>query len=249
MADTFIVAEIGINHNKDMNTAKELVRIAKESGADAVKFQLWKQKTFPHLEDYRLTNSQISELINGYAPLNGMVAFCTPFDYESVLWLDELGQSIWKIPSNNAVWSHDFMILAIQKAKNRKVTFVSTGLGSEYGNMELREMLLRMNKGDKRKTVCMYCISEYPTNPESYNFRNFIRDWGSPGRHLGFSDHSLSTSLPAAFVAKMGEYNETVIEKHLTLDRNQEGPDHCASLEPHEFRTMVENIREVEKAL
>jgi len=67
--------------------------------------------------------------------------------------------------------------------------------------------------------------------------------------HLGFSDHSLSTSLPAAFVAKMRKYNETVIEKHLTLDRKQEGPDHCASLEPHEFRKMVENIREVEKAL
>jgi len=214
--------------NGNYNKAIDLTNAAIEAGASAVKFQHWQQETFPDLEPYRLGINNLHQLQH-YAVRNGIEWFCTPFDTRSVYELEELGMSIWKIPSNRAVWDNKEMLEAIANVKNRKLTLISCGCAITDELDAVFEQMIGVGR-----VFYVACVSKYPT-PE------LEVDLGSNG-YDGISDHSTCIYAPSVAVA----LGATVIEKHLTLDRNQEGPDHASSLEPDEFKLMVKMIREVE---
>ena len=224
----FIVAEIGVNHNGDFDTALKLIDAADECRVNAVKFQLWQPETFPHLEYLRLSNEQIHELSH-YAMRNNLEWFCAPFDIPSVEFLESIGMTIWKIPSNRVVWDNKEMLKRIDGAKCAKWIIISNGL--KYERYPIRGWAFH------GRVTWLYCISKYPVPEIEIDFlsRPSPCEWG-------FSDHSTCIFAPVVAVYKGACY----IEKHLTLDRNQEGPDHKASLEPVEFKRMVEMVREVE---
>lgn len=246
---TTIVAEIGVNHNHNLDTAHRLIDEAKKAGADYVKFQLWEYDTFPKLDTYRLTHKSV-EFVKKYAKKKGIGWFCTPFDIPSIEFLDSIDMDIWKIPSNAAVVKRIDVMDAIKRVTNRKWLLVSTGISTRAEQIMIRGMF----KGLFKKIVMLYCISKYPAQPKDFNLHEMQKlprlqtviggDFYYAGEY-GLSDHSTTISIPVAAVA----LGATVIEKHLTLNRNQEGPDHKASLEPQEFAEMVKYIREVERAL
>lgn len=226
----FIVAECGVNHNGDVDTAVKLIDAAIEAGASAVKFQHWQPETFPHLEPYRLGIDMLHQLQH-YAQRNRIEWFCTPFDTKSVHELKEIGMTIWKIPSNRAVWDNKEMLEAIRNVNNRKHTIISCGCASAESVIDLCSSLI-----DTGVVSCVTCVSKYPT-------AEYEIDIMASCNCDGISDHSTCIYAPAVAVA----LGATVVEKHLTLNRNQPGPDHTSSLEPDEFKLMVKMIREVEQ--
>lgn len=225
---TFIVAEIGINHEGDIEVAKQLIDASREAGADAVKFQVfW---CFPHLP--RFAKGQWMHLF-AYCSTKKMPWFATPFDRDAVEFLNSQRMGTWKIPSNPHVVNNALMLEAISKAEHRKVSIISTGVSDEK---EIEWVLQFL--GD-RSYILLHCVSEYPTSEKNLNLSRIQilqKRFGCP---VGFSDHSLSVTAPLEAV-KLGA---CVIEKHITLDRNMDGPDHKASLLPGEFKQMVDNIR------
>lgn len=255
MGKTFIISECGINHNGNIETAKRLIEFSKWAGADAVKFQMWGVNTFPDLK--HLVFSPIAyNHIFAYCESISIKWFCTPFDINSVNFLDDLGMTIWKIPSNRTVLDNKEMLEAISKIENKKRLIISCGAfdvkaggGLEFYS-DIEKLLKRLNafKTSNLKIDILYCISKYPTLPTDYNLRKIItmKNWlPFYGCNIGLSDHSATISIPVAAVA----LGATVIEKHITLDRNQIGEDHKASIEPAEFKDMVKMIREIEKAI
>lgn len=228
----YVIAEIGVNAGKDLDVAKRLIDAAIEAGADACKFQLWQPETFPDLEPYRLSIYELHQLQH-YAMRNGIDWFCTPFDKQSVYDLEELGMTTWKIPSNRAVWDNQPMLEAIKNVKQRKLTLISCGCASD---IEIEKVYMSMQTS--RYPILMRCISKYPTQEREIQVTRNAGDY----IYTGLSDHSICIYAPAVAVALGAQ----VVEKHLTLSRNQAGPDHASSLEPDEFKLMVKMIRKVE---
>jgi len=252
MGKTFIVAEIGVNHSGNLETAKQLIRLSKWAGADAVKFQTWHKGTFPELENLRFNLMDFEDIFD-YCNRIGIKWFSTPFDIWSVKFLESEGMTIWKIPSNRAVLDNKEMLEAIAKIENKKRLIISTGAFNQEGlgfyndidNIFFKMGLYHM---EKSKISLLYCISKYPTLPIDYNLQKIItmKNWlAFYGCNIGLSDHSATISIAVAAVA----LGATVIEKHITLDRNSEGPDHKSSITGKEFKQMVSCIREVEKAI
>jgi len=229
-----IVAEIGINHGGDLDTARELVDVAIDSGCDAVKFQTyWNIPEFAH---FNLSKCEWQRLFL-YCELQGIEWFSTPFDLQAVDFLDDLGMETWKLPSNIRVLGDQNILDAIQNAKSRKQTIISTGISMIW---DIYELMLRFN--DKPVTL-LHCVSKYPTPIDEMNLSRIgilQRRFHVP---VGLSDHSTSICCVPIDAVRLGA---VMIEKHITLDRDAVGPDHLASLNPYQLKRMVSIIRELE---
>lgn len=237
---TTIICEAGINHNGNMDNAFLLADMAERSGADLVKFQTWAPGRFPKLEQYEFTPKQWIRLF-AHCDFLGIKWMSTPFDHESIHFLDDLGMKVWKVPSGlitNLPYLSGLAWHLPGPAHDRRL-FMSTGMA------DLDEVKMARHQLTNMEVTLLHCHTAYPTRMDDVNLRvmrNLEEVFGQP---VGLSDHTLGIEIPIAAVA-MGA---TVIEKHMTLDRTQQGPDHRASLEPDEFKNMVTAIRNVEKAM
>lgn len=253
----FIIAEIGINHNGNLNTALELVEAAAAAGANCVKFQAFKAKNFCSGRDdeleyrtqgetvvesmlelftrHELDKDQFRTIFNHAAKL-GVVPLATPCDFQSVDMLDDLGAAAFKIGSDDIVY-HDLLIYAAQK---QKPLIISTGMANE---MEIKQAIEVISSTGNDEIILLHCVSLYPTPADQLNLSKI-----SNLRHMfdfpiGFSDHS--EGITAALGARA--LGATVIEKHFTLDRTMKGPDHWFSSDPKEMRTLISEIHFLEK--
>jgi len=260
--NTFIIAEAGVNHNGNIELAKKLIDVAVKAGADAVKFQSSKagKSISIHAQkaDYQKKTTDTSEsqldMIRKLELDEGaheeLLAYCrsrniqflsTPFDLDSIDLLNKLGLEIFKIPSGEIINLPYLRKIGALK----KEIILSTGM-ADLGEIEdALDVLIKAGTVRENSTV-LHCNTEYPTPIEDVNLRAMLTIKAAfPGIQVGYSDHTQGIEVTVAAVA-MGA---TVIEKHFTLDKNMEGPDHKASLEPDELKTMVHAIRNIEKAL
>lgn len=254
-----IIAEAGVNHNGSLTLAKKLVDTAKEAGADCVKFQTFisqnivskstakaeyqKKNTeedetqFKMLKKLELSFDDFNEL-QKYCDTSAIKFLSTPFDFESIEFLKTIGMELWKIPSGEIT----NLPYLIKIAKLKQPVVLSTGM-STLEEIETAVNVLKKN-GVTDLTV-LHCTTEYPTPFEDVNLNAMHTIKEKFDVKIGYSDHTRGIEVPIAAVA----LGATVIEKHFTLDRNMEGPDHKASIEPHELKAMVDAIRNIEKAL
>jgi N-acetylneuraminate synthase/N,N'-diacetyllegionaminate synthase len=248
----FIVAEAGANHDGKLSQAKELIDIAAEAGADAVKFQvysaetLYSKKTPSHSGYERKVWDLIKEIetprewipgLKEYCDRKGIIFFATPFDFEAADELDPYVE-LFKIASFEIV---DLPLIEYIAWKG-KPTIISTGLA----NMEeIEDAFLTFTKTGNDKLVFLQCASVYPATPDLINLKSMDTMAKSFDVIVGLSDHSLGIHISVAAVA-MGA---KVIEKHFTISRKLKGPDHPFALEPDELKEMIKQIRDVEKAL
>jgi len=257
-----IIAEAGVNHNGTLDLAKKLIDAAAQAGADIVKFQTFKagklvskearqaeyQKTnlkdgddsqYNMLKKLELDESMHFELID-YCQLKGITFLSTGFDDESVELLDRLGMLFYKIPSGEITNKPYLQRIA----KKNKPVVISTGMADLHEIKDALDVLTGEGLELSMITV-LHCNTEYPTPMEDVNLKamHSIRD--TLNVKIGYSDHTRGIEVPIAAVAMGAE----VIEKHFTLDRNMEGPDHKASLEPTELKAMVDAIRNIELAI
>ena len=260
MQKTFIIAEAGVNHNGSFKTAIDMIDVAKEAGADAVKFQTWKTELLM-TKSARLANYQkntVSEIENQYdmakileltyVEFRRLKNYCdkkrilflsTPDEFKSAKFLYDL-QDIFKIGSGE-ITNLPFLSYI---GSFKKQIILSTGMSKLQEIRDAVEILV--SSGTKKKDITvLHCTSEYPAPIDEINLNAMqtIRD--SLKIKVGYSDHSLGFVVPIAAVA----LGAAVIEKHFTLDRSMSGPDHKASIEPNELREMVKSIRIVEKIL
>jgi N,N'-diacetyllegionaminate synthase len=255
----FVIAEAGVNHNGNIEIAKKLINAAKNSDADAVKFQTFKAEKvmskFAQMADYQKVNTGIDEtqlemikkLELSYNDFVYLKEYCdkldiefmsTPFDYDSIDFLNELDVQHWKIPSGEIT----NLPYLIKIAKLHKPVILSTGM-STMEDIKAALSILREN-GAGEITV-LHCTTEYPAPFEDVNLNAMNTIEKKFNIPVGYSDHTKGIEVPIAAVA----LGATIIEKHFTLDRNMEGPDHKASLEPDELKAMVSAIRNVEASL
>lgn len=265
MNRVFIVAEIGCNHNGDFNLAKKMVETAKECGVDAVKFQTFKadkliSKYAPKAEyQKKVTDAQESQLdmtrklelpydefikLSNYAQELGLVSFSTPFDFDSIDFLAEQKQKIWKIPSGE-ITNLPYLEKIARLPISEKEIVISTGMATVEEIKEALE-ILEKNGMKKDKITILHCNTEYPTPYEDVNLNaiSYLKEI-FPEYKIGFSDHS------AGYIAGVSSvtYGITFLEKHFTLDKNFAGPDHKASVTPDELKSLCEGIRIIEKCL
>ena len=262
MKKTFIIAEAGVNHNGSLELAQKMIDAAVDAGADAVKFQTFKaeklvSKYAPKAEYQKKRTTadesqleMIKKLELDAAAHQTLIDYCTnknirflstPFDLGSIDLLNELGLNLFKIPSGEITNLPYLRKIGALK----KEIILSSGM-ADLG--EIKDALaVLIGAGTKLKDITvLHCNTEYPTPIEDANLKAMLTIKAAfPGVNIGYSDHTLGIEIPVAAVA-MGA---TIIEKHFTLDKNMEGPDHKASLEPNELKAMVHAIRSVEKAL
>jgi N,N'-diacetyllegionaminate synthase len=259
MKKTLIIAEAGVNHNGDINIAKELVRTAKACGADIVKFQTAKLSSLvtktADMAEYQKENigkttsqkEMLSKLLLSYDEFVELAAYCkdvgiqflsTPFDLDSIAFLHDLGCEIWKIPSGE-ITNYPYLVAI---AKLHQPVILSTGMSTMD---EVRVAMKVLQEHGAGEITLLHCTTQYPTPYEDVNLKAMLTLQKEFGCKVGYSDHTRGIEVPVAAVA-MGA---CVIEKHFTLDKNMEGPDHKASLEPAELLAMVESIRHIEIAL
>lgn len=257
--NVYIIAEAGVNHNGSIKLAKKMVDEAKKAGADCIKFQTYvsknivsksagkaeyqKQQTDANesqmdmLKKLELSFNEFVEL-SEYCREKDIEFLSTAFDFDSIDFLDGLNMKRWKIPSGDIT----NLPYLIKIAKLGKSVILSTGM-STMEDIKAAVTALREN-GSVDITV-LHCTTEYPTPYEDVNLsamRTIQNEFNVP---VGYSDHTRGIEIPIAAVA-MGA---TFIEKHFTLDRDMEGPDHKASLEPDELKAMVRAIRNVELSI
>jgi N-acetylneuraminate synthase len=265
MNKVFIVAEIGCNHNGKFELAKKMIEIAKECGVDAVKFQTFNavkliskfapkaeyQKKVTLKNESQLDMTKKLELpydqflkLAKYAESLNLLVFSTPFDFESINFLAEIKQKIWKIPSGEIT-----NLPYLEKIANLdipgKEIIISTGMAT-IDEIRMGLDVLEKNGMEKEKITILHCNTEYPTPFEDVNLRSisYLKKVFH-GYKIGFSDHSEGCFPGIASVL----YGISLIEKHFTLDKNFEGPDHKASVTPDELKMLCEGIRIVEKSL
>lgn len=238
----YIIAEVGVNHNGSLETAMLLARAAKKAGANAVKFQLFHPGT---LEPPGKRRNMLMELeltyddhyaLKDFCEGQGTEYLCTPFDVSAVNFLaHDLQVKRLKISSGD-LGNTKLLMAAVETALP---VILSTGMATEEEIFDTADLF-------KCEDVSiLHCVSAYPADASDMNL-NAITGLLNPSRcPIGLSDHTTSTVIPAAAVA----LGATIIEKHITFSRYQDGPDHKASIRPPEFARMVENIREVEVAM
>lgn len=258
MTKTLIIAEAGVNHNGDLQMAKQLVDQAKATGADIVKFQTAKLGSlvskYAGMADYQKKNTghvesqkeMLQKLLLPYEDFICLSEYCkevgigflsTPFDVESIHFLEEL-VPFWKVPSGE-ITNYPYLV---EIGKTKKQVILSTGM-CEISEIDDAVTVLKEN-GTTDLTL-LHCNTQYPTPYEDVNLRAMETLQKRYHVDVGYSDHTRGIEVPIAAVAR----GAVVIEKHFTLDRNLPGPDHKASLEPEELRTMVRAIRNIELAL
>ncbi len=259
MSKVLIIAEAGVNHNGDINIAKQLAKTAKECGADIVKYQTidvdglvskHAQMAEYQKENIGKTESQkdmLKKLALTYDEFIELKAYCdeigieflsTPFEIKSVDFLETLGCKKWKIPSGE-ITNYPYLV---KIAKTEKPIILSTGM-STLEEIDACVSLLKENGAGE--ITLLQCNTQYPTEYSDANVKAMCTLKDRYGVKVGYSDHTRGTIVPVMAVA----LGASVIEKHFTLDKNMEGPDHKASLEPDELREMVEAVRSAEVAL
>jgi N,N'-diacetyllegionaminate synthase len=256
-----IIAEIGVNHNGSLEIAKKLVRHAKDCGADIVKFQTFKAKNniskFAELADYQKKNtgtdqSQL-ELVEQYELSDkefiALYEYCeeleisflsTAFDIEALEFLDQFNMPFIKIPSGEIT----NLFLLEEIGKRNKNVLLSTGMSNLE---EVRNAInILINSGqDKNNITVLQCTSQYPAPDDSINLNAMLTMADEFNTKYGLSDHSIGITAPIIAIS-MGA---SIIEKHITYDKNADGPDHKASIDIDEFRKMVIEIKRVKNLL
>ncbi|WP_413613335.1 N-acetylneuraminate synthase [Bdellovibrio sp. HCB-110] len=259
---TVIIAEAGVNHNGDFETACRLIDAAAEAGADYVKFQTFKadslvtkdakmaqyqiqntgeldQSQYQMLKNLELSFEAHHDLVN-YCSKKGIRFFSTGFDLESLQFLKTLGMGLWKVPSGEIT---NLPYLEFIAECNEPV-IISTGMSDIFDVRNAVSVFL--SKGlSKDKITILHCNTEYPTPYSDVNLNAMAPLGREFGVAFGYSDHTLGIEIPIAAVS----LGASVLEKHFTLDRKMKGPDHKSSLEPHELKAMISSIRHVEMAL
>jgi len=258
---TFIIAEAGVNHNGILELARKMIDAAVDAGADAVKFQSFKaenllSKSAPKA-DYQKISTGSSETqfemikkleLDGNAH-KSLFLYCrekkiqflsSPFDLDSIDLLNKMGMKNFKIPSGEIT---NLPYLRTIGGLNKKV-IMSTGMADLKEVEDAIDVL--KNAGTELKNITvLHCNTEYPTPFEDVNLKAMQTIAAAFKVKVGYSDHTLGIEVPVAAVA----LGASIIEKHFTLDKNMEGPDHKASLEPHELKAMSKAIRNIENAL
>jgi len=261
VAKTFIIAEVGVNHNANLQMAYQLIDAAKASGADAIKFQTAIPElvatSFAQKAGYQMKTSGAEEsqlemirkihfplevypLLKQACALKGIMFFSTAFDMTSLAFLQQLGQDIHKVPSGEIT---NLPYLRAIGSYGRPI-ILSTGMSSME---EIAAALAVLEQvGTKRSDITvLHCNTEYPTPMHDVNLKAMRTIADTFDVDVGYSDHTSGIEVAIAAVA----LGARVIEKHLTLDCNLPGPDHKASLEPVSFGNMVSAIRKIERAL
>ena len=238
MTKTFIVADIGVNHNGSYTEAARLIRAAAKIEVDAVKFQAWQYSTFPKLAEFHILPETLYELASHYEQSHQIKWFVTPFDIDTAHFFRN--QKIWKIPSNKAVWKNEQLIDLILEYSAGKELIVSSGIQSVQ---EILEFTKRVPQGTN--LTILHCVSKYPTKPQHADLERITTLRENIPYEIGFSDHS---GLPEMSVAAV-VLGARIIECHITRNKKQVGPDHKSSLEPDEFADMIRMVRNVEKGL
>ena len=259
MNKIFVIAEAGVNHNGDINIAKQLIDVASQARADAVKFQTFKAENlvcktakkaeyqlemtdksetqFEMLKKLELTEQMHKELME-YCDKKKIMFLSTPFDIESIRLLSKLGMQFFKIPSGEIT----NLPYLREIARQQKRVILSTGMSS-MNEVKAAVEVIKRNGTDN--ITLLHCNTQYPTPVSDVNLLAMVKMQEELGLPVGYSDHTQGIEIPIAAAA----LGAAVIEKHFTLDRKMEGPDHKASLEPYELRQMVEGIRKIELAL
>ncbi len=262
---TYIIAEAGVNHNGDMDTAKRLVDAAIDAGADAVKFQMFKAEKLAssaaEMAQYQKQNTGVVESqqdmlrklelsaqghieLQEYCKGKNIEFLSSPFDTDSMKFLISIGMDTIKIPSGEIV---NFPYLR-EAAQSGKKIILSTGMSTLEEVREAFDVIKKYSDPSENianRLILMHCNTQYPTPYEYVNLNAMQTMRKEFGFEVGYSDHTPGIEVAIAAVA-MGA---TVIEKHFTLDKNMPGPDHKASLEPDELKAMVASIRHIEAAL
>lgn len=261
MNKVFIIAEAGVNHNGSIELAKQLIDVASASGADAVKFQTWKtescivkgavkaeyQKETTGADESQFDMVKKLELdvdthhkLMDYCKEKKIMFLSTPFDHESIELLNDMGLDIFKVPSGEI--THLPYLRHVGRL-NKKV-ILSTGM-ADIGEIEDALDIL-ISAGTKKENITvLHANTQYPTPMEDVNLKAMVTIGNTFDVEYGYSDHTLGIEVDIAAVA-MGA---SIIEKHITLDKMMDGPDHRASLEPDELNAMVRAIRNIELAL
>lgn len=255
----FIIAEAGVNHNGDINIAKQLVDRAVFAGVDAIKFQTFKTEKlvteYADMAEYQKDNigkvdSQFNMLkklelsyenfieLQEYCKLKGIMFLSTPFDFESSDFLNSIGMEAFKISSADLT-NIPFLEYI---AKFNKPIILSSGMASLS---EIEDAINAIYSLENREVAVLHCTSNYPAKLDTVNLNAMNTIKNAFKIVSGYSDHTEGITIPIAAVAMGGN----IIEKHFTLDKNMEGPDHKASLSPLELKEMVKAIRNVEMAL
>lgn len=256
----YIVAEMSANHNRSFDQAIEILRAAKEAGADAVKLQtytpekltmqsdreyfrigggtLWDGRTLYDLYQEAYMPWEWQARLNDAANGLGLDLFSSAFDPSAVDFLEEIGVPAYKVASFEIV-----DIPLIKKiARTGKPVIISTGMATQN---EIKEAVQGARDAGAGQIALLKCTSAYPARPDEMNLKTIPHLAETFGVPVGLSDHTLSIAAPVAAVA----LGASIIEKHLTLSRSNPGPDSAFSLEPHEFKAMVDAVRTAERAL
>lgn len=259
MGNVYVIAEAGVNHNGSIALARQMILEAKKAGADAIKFQTFitenlVTKDAPKAQYQKGATDQaetqydmLKKLELSLEDYHELKALCesvhidflsTPFDLESIEILEKLGIGYYKLPSGE-ITNYPYLV---RIAETHKPVILSTGMCTVE---EVGEAVQVLRENGTEEIILLHCNTQYPTPVQDVNLRAMqtLRDRFHVG--VGYSDHTLGIEIPVAAVALGAE----VIEKHFTLDRDMEGPDHRASLEPEELKEMICAIRNVEKAL
>lgn len=254
-----IIAEAGVNHNGSLDLAKKMVDVAKEAGADYVKFQTFRPEKlasrFAEKANYQKETTDRSESqqemlrklilsdqeyvdLSEYCKKKNIGFISTPFEIDSLKFLFNIDMDFWKIPSGE-VTNYPFLV---EVAKTSKPVVLSTGMSNLE---EVKQAVRVLKENGTTRISLLHCNTQYPTPYEDVNLSAMITLKETFGGEVGYSDHTPGIEIPIAAVA-MGA---TIIEKHFTLDRNMEGPDHKASLEPNELKAMIDAIRHIAVSL
>ncbi|MBV6645167.1 MAG: N-acetylneuraminate synthase [Cyclobacteriaceae bacterium] len=263
MEPTYIIAEAGVNHNGNAKIAKQLVDAAVDAGANFIKFQTFRAESLvtrqTSVADYQKKHLQCEVDQSQYTMLKRLeldinnhreiIRYCiergigflsTPFDIESIDLLENLGISMFKVPSGEVT----NLPYLERVASMDKPVILSTGM-CLMEEVEMALEILTSASLDKKDITILHCNTEYPTPYQDVNLGAMVTIQRHLGVKVGYSDHTLGIEIPIAAVA----LGAVVIEKHITLDRNMNGPDHASSLEPLEFKQMVQSVRNIEVAL
>lgn len=258
MDRVLIIAEAGVNHNGNLQMALNMVREAKNAGADIVKFQTAKPELvisrFAEKAEYQKINTGSEEsqldmckkihlkfedyiIVKKLCDDVGIQFLSTPFDIESIHFLNDM-VPFWKIPSGE-ITNYPYLV---EIAKTGKPVVMSTGMCELQ---EIDEAIKVLKTNGTTDITLLHCNTQYPTPYKDVNLRAMETLRNRYKVKVGYSDHTKGIEVPIAAVALGAE----VIEKHFTLDKNLPGPDHKASLEPKELAAMISSIRNIEEAL
>lgn len=259
MNNILIIAEAGVNHNGSLEIAKQMVDAAKECGVDIIKFQTARPEAmvsrFAPQAEYQKKNTgreesqlaMLKELMLTYSEYEELYRYCrrkeifflsTPFDLESIEFLNRLDMPFWKIPSGE-ITNYPYLV---KIGQTHKKVVMSTGMSTIQ---EIEEVVCLLKESGCPSITLLHCNTQYPTPFEDVNLSAMAELKSKFNVEVGYSDHTSGIEVPIAAAA----LGASVIEKHFTLARNMEGPDHKASLEPSELKQMVRAVRNIEKAI